>query len=219
VSAATTPGPRGRRLRTPRPPAPARRRLHRLAAAGLALGLLGCLVWRPLLGAIPPLLVERQEPRTADAIVVLAGDHAGRRVDSAAALFAAGHLPEGPFVVSGGQLYAETSWAELMAERAVAAGVPRERVVRSAEGRTTAEEARRIRDLLAEGEARTVLLVTGPWHSGRAAPLFRRELGREVELLSCPGPNPHPEAWWTDAVATRALATEVLKRLWPGPGS
>lgn len=84
--------------------------------------------------------------------------------------------------------------------------------------RTTVEDARFTAALLRERDVKVVLLVTGEWHSGRAAPLFRRELPG-VEVVSCASPEPYPQAWWTDAEATRGVVIEVLKRLWPGAGS
>ena len=168
--------------------------------------------------ALPGWLTERQAPRPADALVVLAGDHHGSRVDAACALWRAGHVPDGVFVVSGGTLYGETTWAELMAARAEAQGVPRERILLQDRSRTTVEDARDTGALLRQHDARVVLLVTGAWHSGRAAAVFRRELP-DLEIVSCAAPEPYPEAWWTDAEATRGVVMEVLKRVWPGPGS
>ena len=191
-----------------------RRRLVALALA-LALPLLGgCLLWRPLLGAIPSRLEERQEPAVADALVVLAGDHTGARVEAAAALFQAGCVPTGPFVVSGGPIYGELTWAELMRDQAVRLGVPRERIVLQGRSRTTTEDADLSAPLLTA--ARRVVLVTSPSHSRRAAGEFRRALGPGVEVLSCPSRDAVPEAWWSDPVATRAVVTELLKWVWRG---
>ena len=200
-------------------PAPGKRRRRGCAVALALAGLAAALTARPVLRGAPGLLVEAQDPRPADAVVVLAGDHRGRRVDHGVALLRAGHVATGPFVVSGGRLYAETTWAELMAARAVAAGVPAARIVRQDRSTTTEEDAAFTVALLRARGVRSVLLVTSPWHSRRAARLFRRA-APELEVVSCPGaPELAPGTdWWTDPVAARALATEVLKHLWPGPG-
>ena len=167
--------------------------------------------------ALPGLLVERAAPQPAAAIVVLAGDHRGGRVDAAVALWKAGWVPEGPFLVSGGQLYGDTTWAGLMQERALAQGVPRGRLVLQGRSRTTEEDARESAKLLRLEPGQTLILVTSAWHSGRAADHFRRAFGPEVRILSCPAPDPEGD-WWRDPEAARALAMEVLKRLWPGEG-
>ncbi len=170
---------------------------------------------RPLLTALPPLLVARDEPRAADALVVLAGDAYGRRVQHGVELWRRGLVAEGPFVTTGGVLYDELSWAKVARAHAVRLGVPAERVLALDQGETTAEEARRAIDVLAARGVKTVLLVTSPYHSGRAAALFRAEATpRGIEVLSCPSQDEAPEAWWEDPVATRYVVTELLKRIY-----
>jgi uncharacterized SAM-binding protein YcdF (DUF218 family) len=201
---------------TPLPAPPAlRRRGCRAALCVLALLLLlALLAWRPVLRAIPPRLVEASPPRACDAIVVLAGDEKGRRVKRAVELFLAGRCPDGPLVVSGGMIYTDTTWAQLMADQAEHLGVPRARIVQQGRSRTTREDAQETLALL-PGK-RTILLVTSPWHSGRAAAEFRAAAPPGVEIVSCPSEVEGPDDWWTDPVATRALVMELLKRVWPG---
>ena len=198
--------------------APKRRRARLLigALAGGLLLLLGLLLAR--FG--PQLLVDREAPQAADAIVVLAGDHTGGRVDKALELYRARLLAKGPFVLSGGPIYGKRTWAAAMAERAAAGGVPRERLRLQETSTTTVEDAQHTFALLgdpAPGERPVILLVTSAWHSARAARHFRAVAGERFLILSVPSADPDP-AWWNDAVATRALATEVLKLVWPGPG-
>lgn len=200
--------------------APRPRRRVRWGRVLLVLGPLALLglyaARRPLLGAIPPLLVARDEPRPADAIVVLAGDEYGRRTAYAVELWRRGLVGEGPLVTTGGVLYDELSWAKAMRAHALRLGAPAERVIALDRGVTTAEEARFAVELLAgRGDVKTVLLVTSPFHSGRAAALFRAEAApRGIEVVSCPSPDEAPEAWWEDPVATRFLVSELLKRIY-----
>ena len=190
------------------------RRLAWLSLCGLLLALTaGPFVAR----RCPELLVERGSPQRADAIVVLAGDHRGARLSHAVALFEEGHLPEGPLLLSGGPIYPSTTWAQLMRQRAIALGVPPERIRLQDRSATTEEDARFTHEVLALPEGSTLLLVTSAWHSGRAAEHFREVYGERVRILSCPAPAPAGD-WWRDAQSTRALATEVLKRIWPGEG-
>lgn len=183
--------------------------LGALAAAALAAWLAG----PALLRAAPDrLFLEVSPPRAADALVVLAGDHRGRRVEAAAALFRAGWVDRGPFVLSGGPIYGDVTWSRLMADHAERLGVPRARMLEQARSETTEQDARYCAPLLAG--ARTILLVTSPSHSARAADEFRRALPG-VEVVSVPSAREGPEDWWTDPVETRALATEALKHLWP----
>lgn len=179
----------------------------------LALGLY--LARAPLLGRIPPLLEAHDEPREADALVVLGGDHRGGRVAHAVALWERGLVPRGPFVTSGGQLYDELTWGKVMKAHAVRLGVPAERIVAQTESATTDEDARLTLPLLVERGCKTVLLVTDAWHSGRAAAAFRREAAAHgVEVLSCPAPAPAVERWWEEPEAARYVASELLKRVY-----
>ncbi len=159
----------------------------------------------------------RSAPGAADALVVLAGDHRGERVDFAAQLWADGYVATGPFVVSGGQIYGETTWAELMRARALARGVPPDRIRLQDRSTTTAEDARLSAELLGLQPGSRVILVTSPWHSERAAEHFREALGEGIEVLSCPSAEREGD-WWNDAEDTRALVSELLKRLWSGEG-
>lgn len=187
-----------------------------LGVAALAL-VVGVVVARPVARWIPTTLVERGVAGRADALVVLAGDHRGGRVDFAAQVWAEGHVATGPFLVSGGQIYGETTWAEVMRERAVARGVPLERIRLQDRSTTTAEDAAFSAEILALPPGSRLLLVTSPWHSERAAEHFRRALGPEIEVTSCPSPD-RPGDWWDDPQDARDLATELLKRLWWGEG-
>ena len=109
----------------------------------------GLIVARPVARWVPQTLIERDAPARADAMIVLAGDHRGGRVDFAAKLWRDGHVAKGPFLVSGGQLYGDTTWAELMRERAERAGVPAGRIRLQDRSTTTAEDARFSAELLA----------------------------------------------------------------------
>jgi uncharacterized SAM-binding protein YcdF (DUF218 family) len=126
-----------------------------------------------------PLVVEDAlEP--ADAIVVLGAALArdGRlspileeRVAAAAALY---HAGAGRLVVATGGITqrAPRAEADAIAEALSAAGIPD--VVVEREARSTAENARLTARLLRPLGARTVWLVTQPFHGRRAALLFRR---------------------------------------------
>ena len=127
-----------------------------------------------------PLSVADTQPEPRDAIVVLGAPltPAGvltpildERVAAAAALY---HAGGGRFVVASGGTTQGAPRAEAiaLAEGLRAAGV--DDVVVEDRSRTTAENARLSAALLAERGARSVWLVTQPFHAKRAAWLFRR---------------------------------------------
>jgi uncharacterized SAM-binding protein YcdF (DUF218 family) len=114
-----------------------------------------------------------------DAIVVLGAPlhPSGRlspileeRVAAAAALYHAGGAPL--VIASGGTTHgAPRAEAEAIAEGLRAAGVTD--IIVEARSRTTAENAAFCAQLLAPRRARTVWIVTQPFHGRRAARLFR----------------------------------------------
>lgn len=169
----------------------------------------------PIMKRIPPLLVTRDEPKEADAIVVLAGDHRGHRVEYGCELWRRGLVKTGPFVVAGGMLYKDLTWAEVMRDHAKRNGVPESRMVLQDKSETTHDDAQFTLPMLQKRGVKSILLVTSPWHSGRAAKLFRAQAAAlGIEVISCPSRDDPPEEWWEDPVASRALVSELLKRVY-----
>lgn len=124
-------------------------------------------------------LVVREPFRALDAIVVL-GAPLGPRAsltpvlaERAAAAAALWHAGGGPIVVaSGGTTHgAARAEADVLAEALRAAGVPE--VLVENRSRTTRENARFTWELLAQRGARTIWVVTQPFHGRRSARLFR----------------------------------------------
>jgi uncharacterized SAM-binding protein YcdF (DUF218 family) len=170
---------------------------------------------KALLRRLPPLMVTKDEPKAADALVVLAGDHRGHRVEYACELWKRGLVAKGPFVIPGGMLYKNLSWADVMKDHAVKNGVPEDRIILQRRSETTWQDAEFILPELKKRGVKSILLVTSPLHSGRAAKIFRQQcapLG--IEVISCPSRDDPPEAWWEDPVATRFLVNELLKRVY-----
>lgn len=196
------------------PLAPGRRRWQRVLV-GLVVATLGLfLARRPILNAVPPLLVTSEPEETADAIVVLAGD-SGARVVRAVELWKKGRSSAGVFAVSGGPIYHATTWAALMAAHAEELGVPRASIVLQDRSRTTVEDARYTLELLEKRGVKSIVLVTSAWHSRRAKRCFETAAEGRVRVVSCPAPPPSLEGdWWQDAEATRAIVTEILKYAW-----
>ena len=126
----------------------------------------------------PLRIAHRLEP--LDAIVVLGAplrpsgslsEILQERVAAAAALYHSGGAPL--VIASGGTTNgAPRAEADAIAEGLRNAGVPD--VLVEGRSRTTAENARYTAELLAARDARTVWLVTQPFHGRRAARLFRR---------------------------------------------
>ncbi len=94
---------------------PPRRRRWRWILAALVVSALGLfLARRPLLNAVPPLLVVADPEEPADAIVVLAGDQ-GERVEHAVLLWKRGLSRTGLLLCSGGRVYHKATCAAMSA--------------------------------------------------------------------------------------------------------
>lgn len=158
-------------------------------------------------------------PRKADAIVLLAGDP--RRAPHAADLYLRGFAPA---------IYTGRPWAEPQEplcslgldcvkeeDRTVDAmrrkGVPQDAIHLYGNGlKGTVDEVEHLAAVL-PADAKTILVVTSPYHCRRAKLIMERKLpGRE--LLFCPPPyEPWPTRWWTNQQAAAHVIIECAKFL------
>lgn len=181
------------------------------AAAGAVL--LSCVVlfhsyW---LTASAAFLVRVDPPEKADAVAVLAGDNGGFRILEAAALVRSGYAPM-VLVSSGAPFYGKVE-SELAIDFAVSRGFPRHYFVPlPAMGASTAEEASAlIRELRRRG-ARSFLLVTSDYHTGRAGRIFRSRLGDlRMRVIGAPAPPFTPDTWWRTREGRKIWLMEWMK--------
>jgi uncharacterized SAM-binding protein YcdF (DUF218 family) len=139
----------------------------------LVLGFAGLCLWVEWQGRLEDIV-------PADAIVVLgAAQWNGRpspvlqaRLDRALALYQQGYAPL--LVLTGGSLPGD-AYSEASAGRdyALARGVPAEAILLEEKSRTTVENLRGAWELLAPRQARSILLVSDPFHMGRALVIAR----------------------------------------------
>lgn len=146
------------------------------AATLAAMALLGLTPLSDL--TLPP---PAPEPPRADAIVVLGSYMGSDGTLSAASLQRAVHGIQlyrrglAPVLVMTGAREGNNVEAEVRASLARDFGVPASAVLTESGGRTTREEARRVRALLQPRGGRHVLLVTSGEHMARARIQFERE--------------------------------------------
>jgi uncharacterized SAM-binding protein YcdF (DUF218 family) len=185
---------------------------------GRALGrilLLGFVLWAVTLLAISGVTAfwpeGRPVPARADAIIclgaglshhdhILPGPASERRALTCAALHAAGAAP---VVVFSGIGSPQRAVADAMADRALAAGLPPEAILREPASRSTIQNAAFSLALLPDDTDR-VIVVSDPFHLPRAWVIFRSIGLRDVALYAAAplvDPVPHPNDkslwWWT----------------------
>jgi len=201
----------------PRSPAAAVR-----LAASRGSTLLAGAVARPLLPLLRHLasfrgLAARQFasdlPAPADLIHVLGGGHAGPtiRIDQAVALYRRGLAPR--LLLTGSEWGID--WAARSAARARALGVPDSALLLHPAPRSTRQEAICLARLAPALGARSVILVTEAFHSGRALRLFARTLAPTgMRVISCPAlPDGFPPPRWWEQPGLRALVLGEAARL------
>lgn len=178
----------------------------------LALVALSAPLWLPGIGTF---LEYREDPGTADVIVVLAGN-APERLRHAARLFQEGRAPW--LLVSNERVRSfgmDTTWWDLYRAGYGDVRILQDRIIvlDNPLPESTLDEARRGAALIAERGFKRAILVTDAFHSRRAAMLFRGELRpRGIELRSSPARDVYGlDRWWQSPRAARLVFEEWAK--------
>jgi uncharacterized SAM-binding protein YcdF (DUF218 family) len=179
----------------------------RAAAVLLAvvLGLAGL-----VLSDLPARWLVLEDPMVrVDAAVVLAGDPDYERTRAGAELVRSGAARL--LVLTGGEPGPGDS-AESLRAKAIAWGVPAERIRLESVSHGTRESLLAVAPILRQENVRTVALVTSPYHQRRAFLLARRVLPG-VHVFNCPArPSSwSPRSWWRESRSRRIVVTEYAK--------
>lgn len=157
-------------------------------------------------------LVVADPVAPADAIVVMAGDPGYERTTTAAALMRAGLART--LILTGGEPGPGDS-AESLRAHALALGVPAESMRVETTSHTTREAVQAVAPLIAALGARTVTLVTSPYHQRRATAAARRAWpGVQVRSHPASPSSWKPDGWWRSVGGVRLVGTEYAKLLY-----
>ena len=170
-----------------------------------------------ILNGMAKTLVREDKIQVSDAIVVLAGDVRGERMESGINLFKEGY---GKYILFwGGPIYWKISFAELALRQLAEGGVPLEKTVWSEEKldefSTRGEAIVNLR-LMKENGIRSFILVTSPYHTARAASVYEKMInGREMKMYVYPSIDTAVklDEWWTDRQSAKMVYYELTKRL------
>jgi uncharacterized SAM-binding protein YcdF (DUF218 family) len=166
-----------------------------------------------ILWATGSMLVNSESPRKADIAVVLGGDYMGNRVLKAAELVREGYAPK--LILSRGMRFYGQNESEAAAELAVRRGYDRKTMIcLTTPVDSTSDEARTMVPKLREMGVHSVLLVTSPSHTARAARVFRRA-APDMEIHPVAAPDPHwcRGYWWTNRECEKTFFFESVKTL------
>ncbi|OGC11072.1 hypothetical protein A3K48_00880 [candidate division WOR-1 bacterium RIFOXYA12_FULL_52_29] len=170
----------------------------------------GLYLAHPLIfNAMADFLVVQDQLEKADLIIVLAGDHNGERVKQAVQLYGRGLAPK--LLMSGGPVAWKLTYAANMKYEAIALGVPAKAIVLQDRSLSTIEDARFSLPIVKEQKAYSVIVVTSPQHSRRAARVFRKVFEPEkIKVMVHPVKNSsfNPDKWWTRHEESSAVLWE-----------
>ncbi len=169
--------------------------------------------WLPGIGTY---LVHTEPPRQADAIIVLGGGGSGDRELTGARLFHEGYAPQ--LYTTGSKVglsgLEEITWAFLSRRELMELGVPGANITRLENSGSTCTEAVETHAILKADGVETILLVTDPFHTFRAARLFENTF-EDSDITIVPiAADPSwfvAELWWTNPVGLNAVASEYMK--------
>jgi len=170
------------------------------------------------------LLVLRDDPTQADAVVVLAGNGTGGRILKGAELVRDGYAPRLYVLDDTACMHGEcVRWSQLWRDSRRSSRsdletiVPREAVVPLLEdiplSPGTYEEAEAAWSRLEPMGVRRLLLVTDEYHSRRATLTWRKVVAGRAEVLSVPCSTrcTSVQNWWQDRAAMLAIWLEIPK--------
>ncbi|WP_163537517.1 YdcF family protein [Gracilibacillus sp. YIM 98692] len=158
-------------------------------------------------------LVLEQQPKKADAILVLSGGKGDREAE-AAKLYHEGWSDT--IIVTGALVGWETYTSEIMTEHLIELDVPKDAIYSYKEVTSTREEAELSIPLLRELDVNTLILVTNKYHSARATWIFQKTLKeKNIEVISVPvRDDVYDQNWWKNHETRKHGASEVLKFIW-----
>lgn len=168
-----------------------------------------------LLFGVGFLLSPQDKPEKVDAIVVVSGGETDARTAEGVELYQAGYAQK--IVFSGAAQDPDSpSNAAAMRDQAIAAGVPAKAIVIEEKAKNTSENALNVSALLDEMGAKSIILVTSPYHQRRTSIMFHRVLGKSVTILnhSAPDQQWRRNHWWATAYSRNLTFSELQKVLY-----
>jgi uncharacterized SAM-binding protein YcdF (DUF218 family) len=165
---------------------------------GLAFSFLPRAVWN--------YLVVDEEPKQADAIIILS--QGLDRAKQGVKLYQLGYAPK--VIFAGGSLSARA-----MSEWAMALGLPADAVVLEEQSITTFTDAQYSLEIMKTRGFKSAIVVTSPEHTRRARAIFRYVFRELNFTISAAQYDPAlANTWWRDRRMVKLVGAEYLKSAW-----
>ncbi len=163
------------------------------------------------LSALGGFLVNAQQPRPADSVIVLAGDSFGNRILEGGSLVRAGYAPRA--LISGPYGFYGTHESDLAIPFAVAHGYPRSYFVALPNNsRSTREEADAVLRFVRKNGWKRLDIVTSNYHTRRAGRIYRALApGIQITMVASRDEFFQPGNWWQSREGRKTFLLEWLK--------
>lgn len=150
--------------------------------------------------------------RSCDAVVAISGGNTSERTAKAIDIFKQGYGKK--LIFSGANSDPDTiSDAAQMAKQARGSGVSTNDILMDQQAKNTYENAKNVAAIIKEQKYKTIILVTSPYHSTRAALEFKKAfMNTDVRVFSAPADN-DPEwndLWWTNTRGWYLALSELV---------
>ena len=156
-------------------------------------------------------LVINEYPIKSDVIIVLSGDR-GNRVELGVKLFHENYAPY--LLLSGGNVYYETTISDLMASHATKLGVPEEKIIKEDRADSTYENAVLTKEILLERNLNSAIIVSSNYHMRRVKYVFNKiykDTDIRLNFCSAKDINYLPESWLSNNKSIMYTITEYIK--------
>ncbi|WP_176560330.1 YdcF family protein [Brevibacillus dissolubilis] len=150
------------------------------------------------------LVIQSEQPKKADTIIILSGDLG--RLEDGARLYREGYAP---YV-----LLTNASENALTVRGAVNHGVPESQVIPEWKADSTYANATNSKELMIQHKFKSALVVTSDYHMRRTRYIFERvyqDTGIELTYVSSKSPNFTAERWWETSLSRFLTMGEYAK--------
>jgi uncharacterized SAM-binding protein YcdF (DUF218 family) len=157
-------------------------------------------------------LSPQSDLQKADVIVAVSGGETQQRTREAVKLYDEGYAPKLLFSGAAEDKNGPSN-AAAMRLQALDEGVPNSAIIVEEQSTTTAENAVRSAPILQALGARTIILVTSPYHQRRASINFRKVLGHGVTIInhSASDSTWRKNSWWSKPYTLQLSLSELQK--------
>jgi uncharacterized SAM-binding protein YcdF (DUF218 family) len=167
-----------------------------------------------ILHAMGNYLIVNDKLEKADVAIVLGGE-LGERVEDAIRLYKQGYFNY--LIVTGGPIAWQTTEAAIMKKQAILGGIPADKIIIEDKSLSTYKNAVDTKPIVTKYGFKKVILITSPYHTRRAAFIFRKVYrGLPIKLIvRAAEPNQYTSfvrtKWWKDYESRQRVLEEYLR--------